>query len=477
MVGFTLALAGCGSVPLTGGRPYPPDFDGYGYPRAMVAVQTSGTTTSGALQLIDVKHDTVNNQQDTVHNYSIKGFNGAYPLTIQDFPGSTEAYVYSNGTPPTNTNASFIPVDTATDSAGGAIPGVTLPAPGGFPQGVGGVYISPDFQFVYAGSPETNGGYFTVVRLVDDYITRIPEPAVGKISLSPGGQTVLFFANNANENSNNLFQVVGIGQNSTYDCDQQILLKNATLGYDKPVNALFSADGTSTYILNCGPECGGTTSSVITLNTGDLLNAGNAGYTGQLGCNIAQAHTVAPATLAPTNTIAVPGGATVALQAGNTLFVAGQQLQSSGYFGGFLTIIDLTSGAITGTYPIGDGYHFRMRLGDNNDTLWIAAQLCQSGVQSVTGGITGCVTMVPLTATGADGSYTTTASSIVIEPAHGDASGIAPIIGYNKTYTVEGPNIYIYSNADGSQISNYYVQVTGTPKDIAFIDGSTITGP
>jgi hypothetical protein len=118
-----------------------------------------------------------------------------------------------------------------------------------------------------------------------------------------------------------------------------------------------------------------------------------------------------------------------------------------------------------------------MRLGDNNDTLWIAAQLCQSGVQSVTGGITGCVTMVPLTATGADGSYTTTASSIVIEPAHGDASGIAPIIGYNKTYTVEGPNIYIYSNADGSQISNYYVQVTGTPKDIAFIDGSTITGP
>jgi len=475
-VASALVLASCGQVPLTGGRPYPPDFDNYGYPRAMVAVQNP-PGGNGALQLIDVEHDTVNNQQDTVHDYSIKGFSGVLPLTIQDFPGSTEAYIYNTGTAPAFSNASFIAVDTATDSAGGSVPGLAGPSPGGFPQGVGGIYISPDFKYVYAGSPLTNGGYFTVVNEGSGYVTRIPESSVGKISLSPGGQTVMFFANNANSDSNNVFQIVGVQQNSAYDCDQQILLKNATIGYDKPINALFSQDGTSAYILNCGPECGGKTASVIILNTGDLLSAANAGYTGTTGCNIAQAHTIAPAVLAPTDSIAIPGGATTALQAGNTLFIAGQQLQSSGYFGGFLTIVDLTSGQITGTYTIGDGYHFRMRLGDNNDTLWIGAQGCQSGVQSVTGGITGCITMVPLTASGPDGSYTTSASGIVIEPAHGDAGGIAPIIGYNKTYTVEGNQIFIYNNTDGSQKSNYYVQVTGTPKDIAFIDGSTITGP
>jgi hypothetical protein len=352
-------------------------------------------------------------------------------------------------------------------------------SPGGPPQNLGGIYIAPNFQYVYAGNPLENGGYLTVVRLGDGYVTRIPEPAISRLALAPGGQTLLFFANNSNTNSNNVFQLVGIGQNSAYDCDQQILLANAA--YDKPINALFSSDGTSAFILNCGPECGGTTASVTVLSNSLLLNAATAAYTGAVGCNIPSPHTIAPATLTPSATIAVPGGVTDALQTGNTLFVAGQQLQSNGYFAGTLTTIDLVTDQITGTYTIGDGFHFRMILGDNN-TLWIGAKNCEQGEQSATGGITGCITMVPLTANGPDGTYTTTDASIIIEPSHGDAGGIAPItpyqgISYNKTYTVEGGYIYIYSTADGSQISNYFAQVSGTPVDIAFIDGDTITGP
>lgn len=431
----------------------------------MVAVQNPSLGSHGALQLIDVEHDTVSNKQNTVHDYTIHGYNGSLPVTIQDFPGASVAYVYGSG------DGSFTPADTATDAVGTPV--------GGLPGFSSSIYISADLKFVYAGNPNVNGGNLTVIREQDGYLTLIPEAAISKLALSPGGQTLLFFTANANSNSNNVYQLVGIGQNSVFDCDQQILLNNPGnqfLPYDKPINALYSSDGTNAFILNCGPECGGTTASITILSTADLLNAASAAYTGKTGCNIPSPNTISPAVLTPTATIAVPGGVTTALQAGNTLFVAGQQLQSSGYYGGVLTIIDLTTDQITGTYTIGDGTHFRMRLGDNNDSLWIAAKTCGDGVQAATGGITGCMTLVPLTAA-ANGGYTTTQASIVIEPNHGDAGGMAPIIGYDKTYTVEGSAVYIYSNVDGSAINNYYVQVYGTPVDIAFIDGNTNTGP
>ena len=35
----------------------------------------------------------------------------------------------------------------------------------------------------------------------------------------------------------------------------------APLTFDHPVKAVFSSDGSTAYILSCGPECGGTTSS------------------------------------------------------------------------------------------------------------------------------------------------------------------------------------------------------------------------
>jgi hypothetical protein len=35
----------------------------------------------------------------------------------------------------------------------------------------------------------------------------------------------------------------------------------APLTFDRPVKAVFSADGGTAYVLNCGPECGGTKAS------------------------------------------------------------------------------------------------------------------------------------------------------------------------------------------------------------------------
>ena len=67
-------------------------------------------------------------------------------------------------------------------------------------------------------------------------------------------------------------------------------------GFDRPIFGFFSSDNTQAWILNCGPECGGTQASVQVL---DLVH-----------------NTAGPAT-------PVPGGATVGFLKNQILYVAG----------------------------------------------------------------------------------------------------------------------------------------------------------
>jgi hypothetical protein len=491
-------LVSCGRPPLMGNRPYPPDFDGYGYPRAMVAwdLQGSGQAT---LQLIDVKHDTVSNQEYTIHSYTISGFTGTNALTIQDFPGQQLAYVFADGGGSGTGAASFQPANTGTDRAGTSIPGIA--------PGTTSAYITGDFQYVYSVSPITthaSSGYLTTLRTSDGSEGLIPLASANKLAPSPGAasgsSSLLIFAANANNGSNNLYQLVGVGQNPIYQCTQQLI---PTLAFDKPINALYSSDGTSAFIFNCGPECGGTTASVSIVSTAAMAAAAAPVFQQKLGCNVEPTYTPPPVTI-PVQNIPVPGGVTKAVQLGTTLFVTGQALYPGGEFGGFLTAIDLTGKTPAATYVIGDGIHLRMSVGDGgapgvSNTLWIAAGgptgSCSDGEQAtLTTGITGCVTMVPIAQSGtgygvAAGACTAanpapvfagakSCPGIVIEPSgQGGAGGVAPIIGYNKTYTVEGGTVYLYSTMDGSALSNLNVQVPGYAKDIAFIDGATNTAP
>src|SRR6185369_8964169 len=83
------------------------------------------------------------------------------------------------------------------------------------------------------------------------------------------------------------------------------------LVFDRPVKGIFSADGSYVYILNCGPECGGSASSVTILPTAPMIFQSGQ-QTGTLPTN-------------PT-TIKVPGGASNALINSQTMYVMGQQL-------------------------------------------------------------------------------------------------------------------------------------------------------
>ena len=103
-----------------------------------------------------------------------------------------------------------------------------------------------------------------------------------------------------------------------------------------------------------------------------------------------------------------------------------------------------------------------MVLADNN-TLWLGGIRCTEGERLAKGQPYGCLTMFD----------TSTNTVTAIEPYQGDLTGLAAVLTLNKIYIAEGGQIYIYSTADGSAINNFYVTVTGTAYDVAYMDAQS----
>ncbi len=228
-------------------------------------------------------------------------------------------------------------------------------------------------------------------------------------------------------------------------------------------------DGGTAYILNCGAECGGTASSVSVLPVSPLIFQLGKG-SGLLPCNTAPC---ANGQTKPMVTIPVPGGASNALidtATSNQMYVVGQAPQlvnNQTYFGGNLTVLNLSNNTASSPVAISDGRPgatSRMIEADDN-TLWIAMTQCTTGVRYATNSASGygCLTM-----------YNTSTNKVtLLEPYIGDATGIAAVTGLHKIYAAEGGQVYIYSTKDGSSIDNQYVTVTGTAYDVAYMDAVT----
>ena len=252
--------------------------------------------------------------------------------------------------------------------------------------------------------------------------------------------------------------------------------------FDRPTGAYFSLDGNSAYVLNCGPECGGTTSSVTYLQQG-VLEYNNI-------------PTTVPDASAFATQVLVPGGVTAAVSDGTTLYVSGQQLQPDGLFAGNLSTINLATNTVTGQYSISDGNHSKMLFADNN-TLWIGSQLCATGeraaraaAQIAAGQPTdqsanyNCLTSFNLgtSAVAIVPAVTQSATSPVPVPYpntnqnqyyYGDLTGLCWVQGFNKVYTAYGGQVHIFSTVDGSEINNKNIIVQGTALDVAYMDAVT----
>jgi len=338
-------------------------------------------TYSGNLQIMDTQNDTTPLTAQTVNAYGqiVPGV----PVTITVgsaltfevvSPDRTTTLVYDQ----TGNVLDF--VDNATETVSGSV---------GLPDFADMALFSTDGTKVYApvrNVPVTGArpGAVQVITVSSFTITATyAVPSARYIALSPSGQVLLVFA----DDSDSVFL---INLSATTPSPVEIP------GFARPVNAFFSSDSNTAYVISCGVECGSTS-----------------------GASVQQLDI-------PSQTIkaTVPvGGASVGLLNSGTLYVAG----NPGPAGTYDTVNVSTMARLTAnSVAIGDGYHSTMALSANNK-LYIGARTCSNQT-------TGCLSVVNVANNTADAPL----------PPKGAVTGMLAIANRNTVYVIEGGYQVIY---------------------------------
>lgn len=470
-----IVVGSCGKNYYFAGRTLPPSGV---LNRVLIAEQTPSIISSGSLPFVDAYYDIRHAHNASGGQFEIAGYSGHLPLTIQNLPEEQAGAVYNAA------DGSLSLVSYAGEKVSATVSGSPSSSAEGSPYN--GVFISRDLNYVYAVNPSAH--VITAINRSGGKTAASVTLNLGNaygISVNPGGTVALVFVQNGvqapnhtvNVDTPSSFAVYSIVQltatqqaaainNPNYlgaqDCEPLKLptwcvfpvSTGPNASFDHPIKAVFSPDGTTAYVVNCGPECGGTTAGLTTIPiTPSSLNSGSFGASG--------------IALVAQNNIAIPNGATNALFNGNTLYVAGQKLDpSSGLYAGFLTVLSMPAANITGTYSIGDGIHSRMVFADDN-TLWIGSSQCNAGVrfrqaQSGANVPYGCMTM-----------FNTASNTATVNSYQGDGTGIAAVTGLHKVYTAEGGQVYIYKTTNMAALDNTNVTLAGTVIDVAYMDATS----
>jgi hypothetical protein len=449
--------------------------------RVVIAVQNPSAFTKGEMQIVDAYYDIRSGFTGQPASFSLSGFGGALPVSIQSMPEEQLGAVYGSG------DGSMTLANYGSEKTTGTVSGLNGPS--------SSIFITRNGAWVFAASELSH--VLTVINQLNGSSYPLSLPGVYRVSVNPGGSMALAFVRNSNfayyprqlTASQSLSYSGGPATwpKAAVDCEPQnapgfCLFQaqspdqvdstgnyyGAPLVFDRPVKAVFSADGGTAYVLNCGPECGGTASSISLLPVAPMIFPLGQ-QSGLLPCNsapCANTHTSAM------TTIPIAGGASNALVTTSTMYVVGQRQMPDGYFGGFLTVLNLINNTLvpsTGSSPnpvsISDGMPgavSRMIQADDN-TLWIGMTKCNQGERFFNNQAYGCLTM-----------YNTSTNKVVLlEPYAGDATGIAAVTGLHKIYTAQGGQVYINSTKDGTALDNQYVTVTGTAYDVAYMDAVT----
>ncbi|MFI5117694.1 MAG: YncE family protein [Terriglobales bacterium] len=338
-------------------------------------------TFAGNLQIMDAQNDTTPLTAQTYNSFGqlVPGV----PVTITvggsltfavESPSRATTLVYSQS----GNVLDF--VDNATETVTGSVV---------LPDFADMALFSTDGTKVYApvrNVPVTGKrpGAVEVITLSSFTITgSYPVPSARYIALSPSGQFLLVFA----DDSDSVFL---IDLSATTPSPVEIP------GFARPVNAFFSSDSNTAYVLSCGVECGSTS-----------------------GASVQQLDI-------PSKTIkaTVPvGGASVGLLNSGTLYVAGNPGPAGTYDA--VTVSTMTR-VTANSVAIGDGYHSTMALATNNK-LYIGAKTCLNLT-------TGCLSVVDVSNNTADAPL----------PPKGAVTGMLAIANRNTVYVIEGGYLTIY---------------------------------
>jgi hypothetical protein len=287
-------------------------------------------------------------------------------------------------------------------------------------------------------------------------VVTIGVPSVQTVVSNAGGTQLLAFSNDSDSMAV-ISPASAVGPVDT-GCDSGSVSTACLLvtGFSRPVYAIFSTDGSTAYVLNCGLQCGGAQpASVAVVNT---------------------------ASLAITNTIPVDG-ATWAFLNGTTLYVVGTSplptnndckgqtwgnppQPTAATVCGRLDIVDLGSLSVVNTLKIPDGYHDRMDMSVNGQ-LFIGSHNCTTigDVNNPIGEVRGCLAI-----------YNTNDGAVILPPDNGDVTGLQSFSSRDVEYVAEGGNLRVYDTlVDGLLINidflpNGTIPIVGVVIDVKAID-------
>jgi len=289
----------------------------------------------------------------------------------------------------------------------------TLPAP------TESMAASSDGKFAYAAMPTISQVAVLALTATPITVTNIPATPANCAATNnclPGAHRVVLSHNNSKllvfHESLDQFEVINTSDNS---------VKTVTgTGLDRPSYAVFSADDSKAYILNCGRECGGTQASVSVLDTTALT--------------ISQTVPVDAATIGTSDT--------------NNLYVAG-----TGPNGGSATVLPFSSLTAGKPISIGNGFHQVITLFQNK--IIIGARTCSTGCMSI-----------------ADPA----AGTAVVDSPKGDVTSITAITPRKVVYATEGGEVRIYDLTNGQELLNNNTQlidVVGTAASVLYVGPKT----
>jgi hypothetical protein len=199
-------------------------------------------------------------------------------------PNRTQTLVFSGDNLPSSDNTLNLVSNTAeTNGAHVTLPGYTE-----------SIIVSPDSFTAYVAVPTApvvgqSQGVIEVVSLTSGSFTgQVAIPSVHYLSLDNGGTRILAFSDVLaslgpscqNQSPSFLFVV------TPSDVGVQPCPVIPVPGFDHPVQAFFSSDDATAYVINCGAECGGAQASVQSL---DLTTC--SPFYNERSCNVMMAQT------------------------------------------------------------------------------------------------------------------------------------------------------------------------------------------
>jgi len=173
-----IVLAGCGTTTYFAGRTLPPS----GLPdRVLIAVQNPSSSVRGALVFVDAFYDIRHSYNDKIAGFSISGFSGALPVTIQNMPEEQTGAVYSSG------DGSFTLVDYAKETAPSGTRGLNGTS--------SSIFVTRNRLYTFAANQISH--VLTIVDQTNGGTYALNLPGIYRVSVNPGGSAAFAFVQNS----------------------------------------------------------------------------------------------------------------------------------------------------------------------------------------------------------------------------------------------------------------------------------------